>query len=63
MANVAEEAVQNVRRIRHHASLAVWCGNNEIEQGMMIPAWEQTVSWDEYNLLFVDLLGQIVRHA
>lgn len=60
MANVAEEAVQNVRRIRHHASLAVWCGNNEIEQGMMIPAWEQTVSWDEYNLLFVDLLGQIV---
>ena len=60
MENVAEEAVQNVRRIRHHASLAVWCGNNEIEQGMMIPEWEKTVSWDEYNLLFVDLLGEIV---
>lgn len=25
------EAVQNIKRIRNHASLALWCGNNEIE--------------------------------
>jgi len=31
--NVEEEAIQNVRRIRHRASLAIWCGNNEMEQG------------------------------
>lgn len=31
LANVAEEARQNVTRLRSHASLALWCGNNEIE--------------------------------
>jgi len=60
LANVREEAIQNVKRIRHHASLAVWCGNNEIEQGMLEPTWENTVGWDEYHLLFRDLLGEIV---
>ena len=30
--NVKEEAIQNIKRIRHHPSLALWCGNNEIEQ-------------------------------
>lgn len=31
--NVEIEAIQNVRRIRHRACLALWCGNNEMEQG------------------------------
>ncbi|MFO7698314.1 MAG: hypothetical protein R6X16_14325, partial [Anaerolineae bacterium] len=35
MANVRVEAEQNVARIRHHASLALWCGNNEMEQGLV----------------------------
>lgn len=25
------EITQNMRRLRHHASLALWCGNNEME--------------------------------
>ncbi|MGC8780384.1 MAG: beta-mannosidase, partial [Anaerolineae bacterium] len=29
--NVRAEVVQAVRRLRHHACLALWCGNNEIE--------------------------------
>lgn len=29
--NVRCEVEENVRRLRHHASLALWCGNNEIE--------------------------------
>jgi beta-mannosidase len=29
--NVRQEVIQNVRRLRHRASLALWCGNNEIE--------------------------------
>lgn len=31
--NVHQEVIQNVRRIRHHACLALWCGNNEMESG------------------------------
>lgn len=34
--NVREEAVYNVRRLRNHPSIAVWCGNNEIDS-----AWSQ----------------------
>jgi beta-mannosidase len=29
--NIIEEAKDNVRRLRHHASLGLWCGNNENE--------------------------------
>jgi len=29
--NVKLEVIDNVRRLRHHASLALWCGNNEIK--------------------------------
>lgn len=30
LANVAEEARENVRRLHHHASIALWCGDNEL---------------------------------
>ena len=30
--SIRREITQNVRRIRHHASLGIWCGNNEMEQ-------------------------------
>lgn len=29
--NITEEIIENVTRIRHHASLGLWCGNNEME--------------------------------
>ena len=32
VAGIRTEITQNVRRIRHHASLGLWCGNNEMEQ-------------------------------
>ena len=35
---ITREVEDNVKRIRHHASLGLWCGNNEMEQ-----AW---VDWD-----------------
>lgn len=31
--NIAEETKDNARRLRHHACLALWCGNNEMEWG------------------------------
>jgi beta-mannosidase len=42
--NVHQEVLENVRRLRHHASLALWCGNNEMEWGLV--GWE----WPGINL-------------
>ncbi len=33
--NVKQEAIDNVKRLRNHPSIALWCGNNEI-----LVAWE-----------------------
>lgn len=61
MQNVRAEAQDNVRRIRHHASLALWCGNNELEQGLVGPEWTATtMSWDDYSTLFDMLLREVV---
>ncbi|MDR1687220.1 MAG: glycoside hydrolase family 2 protein [Clostridiales bacterium] len=32
--NISREVTDNVIRLRNHASLALWCGNNEIESGL-----------------------------
>lgn len=60
MATVKAEAEDNVKRLRHHACLALWCGNNEIEQGMGHDNWSETVSWEDYSKLFDDLLPSVV---
>lgn len=39
--SIAAETVDNVKRLRHHASLGLWCGNNEIES-----AWAY---WGNYQ--------------
>ncbi len=39
--NVRHEVVENIRRLRHRASLALWCGNNEMEQGWCEWGWSQ----------------------
>ena len=45
MATVELEASDNIRRLRHHACLALWCGNNELEQGLVSEEW--TRDFDE----------------
>jgi beta-mannosidase len=39
--NVREEARDNVRRLRHHASLALWAGNNENEWAWRDWGWQE----------------------
>ncbi len=38
-ANITAEFIDNVRRLRHHPSLALWCGNNEMEQFVAVGEW------------------------
>jgi beta-mannosidase len=40
--NVRQEAVENIRRLRHRASLALWCGNNEMEWGWVDWNWNRS---------------------
>ena len=39
--NVRLEAIENVRRLRHRASLALWCGNNEMERDWAALVWNK----------------------
>jgi len=39
--NVRAEVVENVRRLRHRTSLALWCGNNEMEMGWVEWNWKR----------------------
>ena len=62
MANVEREVKDNIRRLRHHASLALWCGNNELEQLNVGPRWTgRTMTWPEYRKLFDRLLPRLTR--
>ena len=47
--NVKQEAVENIHRLRHRASLALWCGNNEMEWGWVDWGWNQPQLQDLKN--------------
>ncbi len=65
---VREEAEYNIKRLRNHASLAMWCGNNEIYEGMRYWGWNKKYKnpaiWEEmkagYDKLFHQLLPEMV---
>ena len=60
--NVRVEAVENVRRLRHRASLALWCGNNEMEWGWVAWGWNDPKYRrfkEAYDRMFHHLLPEI----
>ena len=62
MANVKAEAEDNIARLRHHACLALWVGNNELEQGLVDDEWtESAMSWADYDKLFEQLLPETIK--
>jgi beta-mannosidase len=62
--NVRLEVIDNVKRLRHRTSLALWCGNNEMEWGTEV--WANfrlddfEVIRDAYDRFFHRLLPQWV---
>ena len=60
--NVRQEARDNVQRLRHHPSIALWCGNNEIMLFRGKEEWtEEKMSEADYYRLFRDTLGEVVK--
>jgi len=62
MRTVRAEAEDSIRRLRHHPCMALWCGNNELEQGLVGDEWDDgKMSWKDYSILFDKLLPQVVK--
>jgi beta-mannosidase len=46
LADVQGEVLEQVRRLRHRACLALWCGNNEMERGWTAWGWDRPETQD-----------------
>ena len=59
---LAAEARDQLRRLRHHPCIALWCGNNEMEMGAVQEKPEKPgkMAWKDYSKVFDQLLPEIV---
>src|SRR2546423_641356 len=61
--NVRAEAVDNVKRLRNHPSIVIWCGNYEVETAWQHWGWKQNLPaklWDDYKKIFHGVLPEVV---
>jgi beta-mannosidase len=68
--NTRQEAIEQVKRLRDHPSIVLWCGNNEVQTG-----WEswpdrrrsrQAINADERERIvtgMVNLFGNVLRNV
>jgi len=72
LANVKQEAVDQVKRLRKHTSLALWCGNNEVDEGFHNWGWQKSLAWSDadsaaiwqgYLALFEKLLPEVIQQS
>jgi beta-mannosidase len=64
--NVAQEAEDQVRRLRNHPSIVLWCGNNETEAAYHWVMKDQTPEartrmWEDYLTVFSGILPRVVE--
>ncbi|EFC95890.1 glycoside hydrolase, family 2 [Hungatella hathewayi DSM 13479] len=61
-ANVTAEIRDNVRRIRHHACLGLWCGNNEMEMFLADNQWvRKPLQKTEYLIMNERIIPELLR--
>lgn len=70
MKNTEEEIICQVKRLRNHPSIALWCGNNEIDEGWHNWGWQKqfnysnadsTEIWNNYLALFHKLIPNVLK--
>ncbi len=60
--NISAEIRDNIRRIRHHACLGLWCGNNEMEAQTLDGSWEPSEKQKcDYIKLYEYIIPKIVK--
>lgn len=70
--NVREEVKYQVKRLRHHPSIVLWCGNNEIDEAFKNWGWQKSMKmskqdstrlWKDYVRLFQDSIPKWVKEV
>ncbi len=73
--NVRLEAIDQIKRLRDHPSIVIWCGNNEVETGWYHwgdrQQFKNSISpeardrvWQDYVIMFADILkGAVNQYA
>ncbi len=65
--NVKNEVIDNVTRLQNHPCIALWCGNNEIDEGWHNWGWQKQYNytaaqeiniWNDYKKLFHEVIPQ-----
>jgi beta-mannosidase len=66
--NTRQEAIEQVKRLRDHASIVIWCGNNEVQTGWENwpdrIAFKDTIAPQERERIVIGmttLFGQVLR--
>lgn len=69
--NIYQEAVDNVKRLRNHACIALWCGNNECQDAWLGWGWKREIErqnkeyadkiWAQYRQQYHVTLPGVVR--
>jgi beta-mannosidase len=65
--NIEAEAEDQVRRLRNHPSIVVWCGNNETEEALnlgdrgKLPPDVKFQMWQDYLTEFSGILNRVVE--
>ena len=65
--NIKQEVIDNVNRLQNHPSIALWCGNNENDEGWHNWGWQKqfnyskadsTQIWNDYKKVFHEMIPQ-----
>ena len=67
--NVKQEATQQVKRLRNHPCITIWCGNNEVDEGWHNWGWQKALNyskedstevWNNYLKIFEHILPSTI---
>jgi beta-mannosidase len=68
--NVKQEVSDNVNRLKNHACIALWCGNNESDEGWKNWGWQEQYKysekdsakiWKDYVHLFQEVIPETLE--
>lgn len=71
LSNVSAEVIEQIIRLRNNPSLAIWCGNNEIDEGWKNWGWQKQFNYttadstkiaQQYKTLFEIVIKNAVYH-